>query len=168
MENCAYSMILIYPLQRQGVFYCPKGGLMANKKPKMGRPSIFTDELANEVCERVSLGRSLRSVCLDKDMPAMSTIMDWLNHNEDFSEQYRRACEDRETTHFEEMLTIADEVLPETAEVARAKLRIDTRKWVLARMNPKKYSDKQQDDNTDNAISLMAKFMKELGEDKGA
>ncbi|STY93204.1 ubiquitin carboxyl-hydrolase [Moraxella bovis] len=140
---------------------------MTTNKPKMGRPTLFTDELTLEICERIANGRSLRSVCLDKDMPAMSTVMDWLNNNDDFSEQYRRACEDRETTHFEEMLTIADEVLPETAEVARAKLRIDTRKWVLARMNPKKYSDKGQDDNTDNAISLMAKFMKELGEDKG-
>ncbi|OAV06004.1 hypothetical protein [Moraxella catarrhalis] len=140
---------------------------MANKKPKMGRPSIFTDELANEICERVSLGRSLRSVCLDKDMPTKTTVMRWLDENEDFCDQYRRACEDRETTHFEEMLTIADEVLPETAEVARAKLRIDTRKWVLARMNPKKYSDKVQEDNADNAVSLMAQFMKELGEKQG-
>lgn len=140
---------------------------MANKKPKMGRPSIFTDELANEICERVSLGRSLRSVCLDKDMPTKTTVMRWLDENEDFCDQYRRACEDRETTYFEEMLTIADEVLPETAEVARAKLRIDTRKWVLARMNPKKYSDKVQEDNADNAVSLMAQFMKELGEKQG-
>ena len=140
---------------------------MANKKPKMGRPSIFTDELANEICERISLGRSLRSVCLDKDMPTKTTVMRWLDENEDFCDQYRRACEDRETTHFEEMLTIADEVLPETAEVARAKLRIDTRKWVLARMNPKKYSDKVQEDNADNAVSLMAQFMKELGEKQG-
>lgn len=141
---------------------------MTAKKPNMGRPSIFSEELALQICERIAGGRSLRSVCLDKDMPAMSTIMDWLNHNEDFSEQYRRACEDRETTHFEEMLTIADEVPPSPSEVARAKLRIDTRKWVLSRMNPKRFSDKAQDDNTDNAISLMAKFMKELGEDKGA
>lgn len=134
---------------------------MTANKPKMGRPTLFTDELALEICERIANGRSLRSVCLDKDMPAMSTVMDWLNNNNDFSEQYRRACEDRETTHFEEMLTIADEVLPETAEVARAKLRIDTRKWVLARMNPKKYGDKQKDDG-DNAVSLMAELMKEL------
>lgn len=140
---------------------------MINKKPKMGRPTLFTDELALEICERIANGRSLRSVCLDKDMPHMATVMRWIDDNSDFCEQYRRACEDRETTHFEEMLTIADEVLPETAEVARAKLRIDTRKWVLSRMNPKKYSDKGQDDNTDNAISLMAKFMKELEEDKG-
>lgn len=133
----------------------------------MGRPSIFTDELANEICERISLGRSLRNVCLDKDMPTKTTVMRWLDENEDFCDQYRRACEDRETTHFEEMLTIADEVLPETAEVARAKLRIDTRKWVLARMNPKKYSDKVQEDNADNAVSLMAQFMKELGEKQG-
>lgn len=140
---------------------------MTASKPTRGRPTLFTDELALEICERIANGRSLRSVCLDKDMPHMATVMRWIDDNSEFCEQYRRACEDRETTHFEEMLTIADEVLPETAEVARAKLRIDTRKWVLARMNPKKYSDKQQDDNTDNAISLMAKFMKELGEDKG-
>lgn len=44
----------------------------------------------------------------------------------------------------------------------RAKFRIDTRKWMPSRMNQKKYGDKIQDDNTDNAVSLMAKFMKEL------
>ena len=140
---------------------------MTAVKPTRGRPTLFTDELALEICERIANGRSLRNVCLDKDMPHMATVMRWIDDNSEFCEQYRRACEDRETTHFEEMLTIADGVLPETAQVARAKLRIDARKWVLARMNPKKYSDKQQDDNTDNAISLLAKFMKELGEDKG-
>ena len=134
-----------------------------NAKKAMGRPTIYTDELATEICERVALGRSIRSVCLDKDMPSMSTVMMWLDKNSDFSEQYRRACEERETTHFEEMLTIADEVLPETAEVARAKLRIDTRKWVLARMNPKKYSDKGQDESAnDKAVDLMSDLIKEL------
>ena len=136
---------------------------MSNAKPKMGRPTIYSEDMALEICERIANGRSLRSVCLDKDMPAMSTVMDWLNQIDDFSEQYRRACEDRETTHFEEMLTIADEVAPETAEVARAKLRIDTRKWVLARMNPKKYSDKaQEEDRNNQAVDLMAQLMKEL------
>ena len=140
---------------------------MINKKPKMGRPTLFTDELALEICERIANGRSLRSVCLDKDMPHMATVMRWIDDNSDFCEQYRRACEDRETTHFEEMLTIADEVLPETAEVARAKLRIDTRKWVLSRMNPKKYGDKQKDEDINGkAIDLLADLMQELS-DKG-
>lgn len=136
-------------------------------KPQLGRPTLFTDELALEICERIANGRSLRSVCLDKDMPNVATVMRWIDKNSDFCEQYRRACEDRETTHFEEMLTIADEVLPETAEVARAKLRIDTRKWVLARMNPKKYGDKQKDEDFNvKAIDLVAELMKELS-DKG-
>lgn len=136
-------------------------------KPQLGRPTLFTDELALEICERIANGRSLRSVCLDKDMPNVATVMRWIDKNSDFCEQYRRACEDRETTHFEEMLTIADEVLPETAEVARAKLRIDTRKWVLARMNPKKYGDKQKDEDINaKAIDLVADLMKELS-DKG-
>lgn len=136
---------------------------MKASKPKAGRPTIYSDELAVEICERIASGRSLRNVCLDKDMPAMSTVMDWLNKDDGFSEQYRRACEDRETTHFEEMLTIADEVLAETAEVAKAKLRIDTRKWVLSRMNPKKYGDKQKDeDDNSKAVDLLAGLMKEL------
>ncbi len=136
-------------------------------KPQLGRPTLFSDELALEICERIANGRSLRSVCLDKDMPNVATVMRWIDKNSDFCEQYRNACEDRETTHFEEMLTIADEVLPETAEVARAKLRIDTRKWVLARMNPKKYGDKQKDEDINaKAIDLVADLMKELS-DKG-
>lgn len=52
---------------------------MSNAKPKMGRPTLFTDELALEICERIANGRSLRSVCLDKDMPHMATVMRWLD-----------------------------------------------------------------------------------------
>ena len=45
-------------------------------------------------------------------------------------------------TLFEEIFEIADDVIPDAAEVAKARLRVDTRKWALARMNPRKYGDK--------------------------
>lgn len=138
---------------------------MTAKKPKMGRPTIYNEELVAEFLYRIAKGRSVASVCQDDDMPHRATIYEWLAQNGDFSDRYARASEQRADHYFDEMLDIADKALPE--DVQKAKLQIDTRKWVLARMNPKKYSDKQQDDNTDNAISLMAKFMKELGEDKG-
>ncbi|UZA25345.1 hypothetical protein LP117_02455 [Moraxella bovis] len=138
---------------------------MTAKKPKMGRPTIYSEELVAEFLYRIAKGRSVASVCQDDDMPHRATIYEWLAQNGDFSDRYARASEQRADHYFDEMLDIADKALPE--EVQKAKLQIDTRKWVLARMNPKKYSDKGQDDNTDNAISLMAKFMKELGEDKG-
>ena len=89
--------------------------------------------------------------------------MAWLSEKDEFSEQYRKATEQREDFHFEEMMEIADKVLPESAEVAKAKLQIDTRKWVLSRMNPKKYGDKQQMEHSgDVAVNMISELMKEL------
>lgn len=138
---------------------------MTTKKPKMGRPTIYSEELITEFLYRISMGKSVSAVCSCDDMPYRSTIYEWLAKYSDFSDRYARASEQRADRYFDEMLDIADGTLID--EVQKAKLQIDTRKWVLARMNPKKYSDKAQDDNADNAISLLAKFMKELGEDKG-
>ena len=134
-------------------------------KPKSnaGRPTIYSKELIERICEQVSNGKSLRAVCRAKDTPSMSTVMVWLGENDEFSEQYRKATEQREDFHFEEMMEIADKVLPESAEVAKAKLQIDTRKWVLSRMNPKKYGDKQQMEHSgDVAVNMISELMKEL------
>ena len=115
----------------------------------MGRPSIYTDELAKEICLRISNGRSLSSVCRDKDMPSRSLVYDWLADEEkqDFMDRYREADLQRADFHADEMIEIADSVEADTAEVAKARLQIDTRKWQVARMNATKYGDKQQVDN---------------------
>ncbi|GLX62443.1 hypothetical protein KMU_04830 [Proteus vulgaris] len=75
-------------------------------------------------------------------MPSKATVFRWLSENAEFRDQYAKATEQRADALFEEILEIADDVLPDSAEVAKAKLRIDTRKWSLARMSPKKYGDK--------------------------
>lgn len=134
---------------------------MSNAKPKMGRPTIYSEELITEFLYRIAKGRSVASVCTDDDMPHRATIYEWLAQNPDFSDRYARASEQRADHYFDEMLDIADRALPE--EVQKAKLQIDTRKWVLARMNPKKYSDKhQEEDRNTQAVDLMAQLMKEL------
>lgn len=125
----------------------------------MGRPTIYSEEIITEFLYRIAKGRSVASVCQDDDMPHRATIYEWLAQNGDFSDKYARASEQRADHYFDEMLDIADKALPE--EVQKAKLQIDTRKWVLSRMNPKKYGDKHKDDG-DNAVSLMAELMKEL------
>ncbi len=108
-----------------------------------GRPTLYSENLIDEICSRIAQGRSLRNVCLDDDMPAMSSVMKWLDENKEFSEQYREATTIREDLYFDEVLCIADSVKAEPAEIAKARLQIDSRKWVLSRMNPKKYGDKQ-------------------------
>lgn len=122
----------------------------------MGRPSIYTDELAKEICLRISNGRSLSSVCRDKDMPSRSLVYDWLADEEkqDFMDRYREADLQRADFHADEMIEIADSVEADTAEVAKARLQIDTRKWQVARMNATKYGDKQQVDNISSDKSM--------------
>ncbi|MBB3353691.1 hypothetical protein FHT70_003639 [Rhizobium sp. BK049] len=44
----------------------------------MGRPSKFSQALAEKICARIADRESLRSICRDEDMPAKSTVLSWL------------------------------------------------------------------------------------------
>lgn len=111
-------------------------------KTKMGRPSDYLPEVADDICALIADGESLRSVCKRKGMPNTTKVMRWLRENPDFREQYAKAMESRADAVFEELFDIADDVAEEAAAISKAKLRIDTRKWALSRMSPKKYGDK--------------------------
>lgn len=109
---------------------------------KTGRPSDYLPEVAADICSLLADGESLRKVCERPGMPNKSTVFRWLAQHEEFRDQYAKATETRADAIFEEMFDIADNVAEEAAAVGKARLRIDTRKWALARMNPKKYGDK--------------------------
>ena len=111
-------------------------------KAKTGRPSDYLPEVAADICSLLADGESLRKVCEHPGMPNKATVFRWLAQHEEFRDQYAKATETRADAIFEEMFDIADTVAEEAAAVGKARLRIDTRKWALARMNPKKYGDK--------------------------
>lgn len=111
-------------------------------KPKTGRPSDYLPEVAADICSLLAEGESLRKVCERPGMPNKATVFRWMAQHEEFRDQYAKATETRADAIFEGMFDIADSVTEEAAAVAKARLRIDTRKWALARMNPKKYGDK--------------------------
>ncbi|MBK5014435.1 ubiquitin carboxyl-hydrolase [Pantoea sp. S62] len=114
---------------------------MATNK-KTGRPSDYLPEVAADICSLLADGESLRKVCERPGMPNKATVFRWLAQHNEFRDQYAKATETRADAIFEEMFEIADDATEESAAVAKARLRIDTRKWALARMNPKKYGDK--------------------------
>ena len=139
---------------------------MATKKntgtKPVGRPSKYSDELAELICARIANGESLRSICRDDGMPSKITIQNWLNSNDSFLTQYVRARDERAEVHFEEMLEIADSVIADASEVAKARVQIDTRKWILSRMNPKKYGDKITQEHTgkiDGDVSVIKRVI---------
>lgn len=126
-----------------------------------GRPSSFTQEIADTICERLVEGQSLRAICLSDDMPSAATVCRWLGQEDRalFREQYARAREAQADTLTDEMLDIADDgtndwMAKKNAEgqvtgveyngdaVQRSRLRIDTRKWYASKLAPKKYGDK--------------------------
>jgi hypothetical protein len=105
----------------------------------MARPSIYSEELAGKICERLASGESLRSICRDDDMPNISSVFLWLTKWPAFSEQYARARQHQSEAYFEEMQEIATNATPALANVA--KLQVDVLKWQMAKMAPKRFGD---------------------------
>ena len=114
------------------------------------------EEVFEYICQEIEKGRSLRSVLRESDMPSSRTFSKWISEDEVKVKQYAYATEQRAEMIFEDILTIADdnsndEVLNEDGVpivnndvINRARLKIDARKWILAKMVPKKYSEKTQ------------------------
>lgn len=129
----------------------------------MGRPSLYTDEVAAAILERLADGESLRSICADDDLPNKSTVFRWLDAHDGFRDQYARAREMQADVLFDEILSIADEectmvradkhgskdegdgnteVVFDGTAVARNRLRVDARKWMAGKLRPKVYGEK--------------------------
>lgn len=119
-----------------------------------GRPSKYTPELAREICLRIAAGASVRSICEDEAMPSEATVRTWAVDDLDgFSAQYTRAIQIRAMGWADEIVDISDDGRNDTyiddngnertdnERVARSRLRVDTRKWMLSKMLPKVYGD---------------------------
>lgn len=113
-----------------------------------GRPSLYTDEIADEVVQRISKGETLRAICRDDHMPCWTTIYSWMHKNQNLSERISRARELGYDAIAEQCFDIADETQFDSANgkpnkewMARSKLRVDTRLKLLAKWSPKKYGD---------------------------
>ncbi|RSK23958.1 terminase small subunit-like protein [Hymenobacter metallilatus] len=119
--------------------------------------TTYTPELTAAVCEHLAEGRSLRWISEQEGMPNKATILRWVAAHPEFRDQYVRAREVGDELLAEEILEIADdgtndymtitkgdkEYNVENKEVTtRSKIRIEARKWLLSKRQPKKYGDK--------------------------
>ncbi len=127
------------------------------KTKKTGRPSKYTLDLAESICERLSSGESLTSICSAEGMPKRTTVVGWQGQHDGFSTAYARARVAYADAIFDEAIEIADDssgdwttkvVRGEEAKVVdheniqRSRLRVDTRLRVAAKINPAKYGEK--------------------------
>jgi hypothetical protein len=106
-------------------------------------PVRYTAELALTICERMAHGESLRAICKSEGMPPESTVRTWaIDDREGFAAQYARAREAQMDALAEELIDIADDVGKTDEDVQRSRLRVDTRKWLMSKIAPKRYGDK--------------------------
>jgi hypothetical protein len=133
---------------------------MSEPKPKrkptgnpMGRPSKYTDAIADTICSRLSNGESLAQICREDEFPSQQTVYSWLFSHAEFLEKYTRAREEQADTNADQILKIADELPPSYTDekgrttldmtyLAWQKQRIDARKWTAMKLKPKKYGER--------------------------
>jgi hypothetical protein len=119
---------------------------VTKSKNKQGRPTIYTQAIADEVCERLAHGETLRKMVLDEHMPPAGTIYRWLDSNESFRDQYAQARV-RQADYYAEMI-IDESFGAHDASIGR--LRMDALKWASSKIAPKKYGDKIELESNNN------------------
>lgn len=126
---------------------------MAEIKTKRGRPTTYTPELANEICDSIaSTSKGTKKLCKENThWPCQDTLFTWLKIYPEFSEQYAQAKRCQIEIFIDEILEIADDTSQDRVVnegendicnsefIARSRLRIDTRKWLASKLVPKIY-----------------------------
>lgn len=110
-----------------------------------GRPTLYTEDLGDEICAGIANALPLAKICKADNMPTERTVYRWRRKFPEFCQNYARAREDQADKLVDDILIIADACTPENCMVA--KIRIDARKWTAAKFN-RAFTDKVQVDQT--------------------
>jgi len=124
----------------------------------VGRPTTFSKEIAETICARMAEGESLRAICRDHYMPHRSSVYQWLRKNAAFADLYTQARELLVEHWGDELLEISDDGTTDYVikkgrngteyeavdqeHIQRSRLRVDTRKWLMSKLAPRKYGDR--------------------------
>lgn len=112
----------------------------AGTKRETGRPSLYTDDMAEEICRRIANGETLTAICREPDKPHRVTVMRWMLDHEAFRSDYARARREAPHAWADEIVDKARGARPETAQAVR--VQIDALKWIASRLLPRIYGER--------------------------
>lgn len=110
---------------------------------KGGRRSGYHPAVAAYICQRIVEGSSLAWICQEDGMPAVTTVFNWLKRHPEFEEAYAKAREIQGQLKFDQVWDVAERATKETAYLAS--IRISALRWQAARLAPKRYGLKADD-----------------------
>lgn len=145
-----------------------------NQKGKLfggaGQLDSYSIEKGDRVCELIVDGKTLDGVAAELDCD-VSTILKWLHKYEGFNKQYYKARQLQMERIIDGILVIADDgsqdwkeeedkrgqtrIVVDHEHIARSRLKIDTRKWLAAKIYPKMYGDKIMVDSNEGVTATL-------------
>ena len=116
--------------------------LVTDKPKPIGRPTSYTNEIANEICDRLAEGEGLIAITRSPHIPSMKTIFNWLDKPEhaEFLHRYTQAKARCAEALFFKQQEIAENSQKETIGPDRLKVEVYDR--MAAKLAPTKYSEK--------------------------
>jgi hypothetical protein len=134
--------------------------------PRRGSASTYTEAVGDAVCRRIAAGESVKAICASPGMPCAVTIYAWIKRHPEFREMYRTARELQADGKFDEAWEIAQAATPSTVRVAR--LRFDVILWQAARLAPRKYAERLDEDLDERPpLTVIIRRFGEDGRDEG-
>jgi hypothetical protein len=132
---------------------------------KGGRPTKYCDQIAAEICGRLSCGEPVSTICKDDHMPGVTTIFMWLRRHDEFRKDYEEARKNGAHTYADQIAQIIDtkplEIVDEqgnvrydSASIAWNRLRMDGRKWLAAKYLPKVYGERLGVEGVEDGVAI--------------
>lgn len=110
-----------------------------------GAPSIYTPELAEEICHRLAQGESLRSICRDEHMPDRGTVLRWvIKPDHPFAPLYIEAREAGGYADADDISELVQEIRTGTVDEKAGRVMLHGMMWLAERKAPKKHSPRQE------------------------
>jgi len=118
------------------------------ERTKTAKPERDKDAICQTVLQGMRDGLSAFKACQAAGVP-QSTFNRWVDADAKLAEDYAHAREDLIERMANDVLELADSEVPETGDgkrdwqaIQQRKLQVDSRKWLLSKLAPKKYGDR--------------------------
>lgn len=120
----------------------------------------FSQEVFDLILERIMCGESVNAICADTGMPSRVSFYRWILKSDELRDKFDSALNARSHAMAEDLLEIADAPVgslesgaTDTGAVNKQRLQVDTRKWLMSKMTPKKYGDRVDHVSSDGSMS---------------
>lgn len=144
-------------------------------KVRVGRPTEYNDDIANQICDIVSnTPKMLEEICDENPhLPDAVTVYRWRIRHPEFGQKYAIAkqCQIEplvSTILFKarqkhrDLVDLGDKISVNTAAIKRLQIEVDAIKWFAAKLAPKLYGDKKESDTGEKTASLIQAVIDKL------